>query len=83
MIGRKDWFESLKPFTSHKSVELGDKHPLHIEGFGTIGIKIKGGVQKIANVLFVRGLKKNLLSVSQLKKKKLRTVFDENGFVIF
>lgn len=44
MTGHRKWFESLKPYSLNKLVELGNKYPLNIQGIGMIAIKIKGKV---------------------------------------
>lgn len=66
----EEWFEIIKPYDLNKFVELGNNYPLHIKGIGQIAIKIDGKIQRIGNVLFVLGMKKNLMSVSQLSEKK-------------
>lgn len=80
VIGHADWFELLEPYSFNKSIELGDKYPLNIKGVRTITIELKGAIQKIGNVLFVLGLKNNLLSISLLRKKNPRTIFNKKGY---
>ena len=60
-------------YYSHK-VQLGDDYP--IKGMGEAYYKLKfGNIMKMKEVLYVPGLKKNLLSISALNKKYFRVTF--------
>ena len=60
---------------SHK-VQLGDDYQYPIKGMGEASYKLRtGDIMKIKEVLYVPGLKKNLLSISALNKKGSRVSF--------
>lgn len=63
--GDKCKFLSLKPFNKG-NVTVGNKAPGKIIGKGIV--KLKSGRGKAKDVLFVDGMKHNLLSVSQICK---------------
>ncbi|GAV71320.1 hypothetical protein CFOL_v3_14814, partial [Cephalotus follicularis] len=56
-------------------VTFGDNAKGKIKGFGTIG----NHKTSIRNVLFVDGLKHNLLSISQLCEKDCRVTFEKDS----
>ena len=58
---------------------FGDNSKGHIEGVGSIG---NHSSILIDNVLYVNGLKHNLLSISQLCDKGFNVLFDSNVFKI-
>ncbi|GKV35094.1 hypothetical protein SLEP1_g43407 [Rubroshorea leprosula] len=67
---RRDWFETYKPATS--TVVLGDDTTLPIVGIGNIRIKMYDGMVRTFEVHHVPGLKKNLISMSELDSKGCR-----------
>ncbi|GKV50375.1 hypothetical protein SLEP1_g57082 [Rubroshorea leprosula] len=67
---RRDWFETYKPATG--TVVLGDDTTLPIVGIGNIRIKMYDGMVKTFEVRHVPGLKKNLISMSELDSKGCR-----------
>ncbi|KAK8578905.1 hypothetical protein V6N13_142162 [Hibiscus sabdariffa] len=75
MTGDKSRFLELKP-KSGGVVTFGDNSKGHIEGIGSIG---NHSSILIENVLYVNGLKHNLLSISQLCDKGFNVLFDANG----
>ena len=59
----------------HK-VQLGDDYHYPIKGMGEASYKLKfGKSMKMKELLYVPGLKKNLLSISSLDKKGLGVAF--------
>ena len=57
-------------------VKLGDDFQYPIKGVGEASYKLDSGKSiKMKDVLFVLGLKKNLLSISALEKKGFRVAF--------
>ena len=74
MTGDKSRFMELKP-KSGEVVIFGDNSKSHIEGIGFIGNQSS---ILIGNVLYVDGLKHNLLSISQLCDKGFNVAFDAN-----
>ncbi|KAK8608159.1 hypothetical protein V6N13_023590 [Hibiscus sabdariffa] len=75
MTGDKSRFLELKP-KSGGVVTFGDNSKGHIEGIGSIG---NHSSILIDNVLYVNGLKHNLLSISQLCDKGFNVLFDASG----
>jgi len=69
----RDWFHTYEPIFEG-SVFMGNDHALEIAGIGTIKLKMyDGSIHTISGVRYVKGLKKNLLSVGQ---------FDSLGYKI-
>ncbi|GMI75526.1 hypothetical protein HRI_001221900 [Hibiscus trionum] len=75
MTGDMSRFMDLKP-KSGGVVTFGDNSKGHIKGIGSIG---NHSTILIENVLYVDGLKHNLLSISQLCDKGFNVLFDKNG----
>ncbi|CAN1273905.1 Retrovirus-related Pol polyprotein from transposon TNT 1-94 [Linum perenne] len=74
MTGEKRNFSSLKEFKGGKVV-FGDNNKSRIMGKGTIGNQFE---PVFHNVLFVPGLKHNLLSISQLCGTENRVIFEDD-----
>jgi hypothetical protein len=65
----------IRKDSPHK-VKLGDDYLYPIKGVGEASYKINSGKpMKMKEVLYVPGLKKNLLSISALDKKGFRVAF--------
>ena len=76
MTGYKDYFTDLVEKESHQKLKLGADYQYPIKGVGETSYKLKLGKQlKMKDVLYVPGLKKNLLSISGLEKKGFRIAF--------
>ena len=66
---------ALKIIPAHK-VKLGDDYHYPIKGSGEASYKLESGMSmKMKYVLFVSGLKKNLLSIFALDAKCMRVAF--------
>ena len=78
MIGDRSLF---KVFESKKcgNVTFGDGNKSHIKGKGTISLP---GLLDIANMLYVEGLKVNLLSISQICDQDFRVLFSKGKFLV-
>ena len=78
MIGYKESFVNLFEHESLDKVKLGDGYQYPIKGSGEASYKLYSGKSlKMKYVLYVPGLKKNLLSISALDAKRIRvTVVD-------
>jgi len=63
MTGDKEKLQSYSALEKGKKVSFGNDTPVVIKGKGTVQLKEK---VKAGNVLYVDGLKHNLLSVSQM-----------------
>ena len=68
MIGFKDSISNVRRKRFHTKVELGDNGTYAIEGIGSTSPKLESGWSlHLEEVLYVPGLKKNLLFVGVLK----------------
>ena len=69
MTGRKEWFISLDD-SSKSKVRFADDSSLIVEGIGRVAFRDTNGKETIIEeVLYVPGLKTNLLSLGQLLQK--------------
>ena len=76
MTGFKESFVKLSEHESPHKVKLGDDYQYPIKGSCESSYKLDSGKSmKMKNVLFVPGLKKNLLSISTLDAKGMRGYF--------
>ena len=76
MTGLKESFVNLSEHESTHKVKLGDDYQYPIKGSGEASYKLESGkYMKMKDVLFVPGLKKNLLSISALDPKFMRIAF--------
>ena len=76
MTGFKESFVKLFEHESTHKVKLGDDYQYRIKGSGESSYKLDSRKYlKMKNVLFVLGLKKNLLSISELDAKVMRVAF--------
>ena len=63
MTGRKDWFVNIKPSMTNM-VKFVNDNTLVAEGIGDVLIMRKDGKRSvISNVLYIPGMKSNLLSI--------------------
>ena len=70
MTGFKESFVKVSKHESPHKVKLGDDYQYLIKGSGGSSYKLESGKSmKMKDVLFVPGLKKNLLSISALDEK--------------
>ncbi|KAL5814583.1 hypothetical protein ACOSQ4_025224 [Xanthoceras sorbifolium] len=77
MTGNKNIFGILND-SFQSEVKIGDDKRLQVKGKGDILIQTKKGVKRITDVLYVPGLKHNLLSVGQLLQKGHDVIFKED-----
>ena len=76
MIGKKQTMSRIKEKNSPQKVSLGDDYQYPIKGIGESIYKIYSITSmKMKELLYVLGLKKNLLSISTLDKKGYRISF--------
>ena len=76
MTGKKQTLSKLEENNSPQKVSLGDDYQYPIKGIGESSYKLDSGTSmKMKEVLYVPGLKKNLLSISTLYKKGYRVAF--------
>ena len=70
MKGQNKTLSNLEEKSSPQKVSLGDDYQYPIKGVGEASYKLDSGDPlKMKDVLYVPGLKKNLLSISALDKK--------------
>jgi hypothetical protein len=71
-----------KSFAEH--AELGDDKCYKIEGVGSISFKLESGARlHIDEVLYVLGLKKNLLSLATLEDKGYWVIFKDKKALLW
>jgi hypothetical protein len=76
MTGYKDSLSNLTHKDSPRKVKLGDDYQYPIKGVGEASCKLdSGNPMKMKEVLYVPGLKKNLLSILALDHKGYRVAF--------
>lgn len=78
---------ALTDLTEHKSsieVEMGDETSYSIQGIGSTSFRLDSSTDlKITEILYVPGIKKNLLSVSALEDKGFRVTFMEGKALLW
>ena len=79
MIGDKEKLQSYNALEKEKKVSFGIETLEVIKGKGYVLLKEK---VKAVNVMYVDGLKHNLLSVSQMCDQGNEVVFRSNGCVV-
>ncbi|MCO5587489.1 hypothetical protein L7F22_041438 [Adiantum nelumboides] len=83
ITSRKDLFSSLDAAPAGKKVTCANNASYPIKGVGKILITISDGSDLcLPDVLYVPGIKKNLLSVSSLAKNGLRVIFEDDRCII-
>jgi hypothetical protein len=76
MTGQRDILSSLTENNFPHKVTLGDDYQYPIKGVGESNYKLDSGTpMKMKDVLYVPGLKKNLLSILVLDNKGFRVAF--------
>jgi hypothetical protein len=69
---------------SFVEVEMGDEATYSIQGIGSTSFQLDSDTTlKITKILYVPGIKKNLLSVSALKDKGFRVTFMEGKALLW
>ncbi|WP_287256536.1 hypothetical protein, partial [Stenotrophomonas sp.] len=79
MTGDKEKLESYSALEKGKKVSFGNDTPATIKGKGTAQLKER---VKAGNVLYVDGLRHNLLSVSQMCDQRTEVIFRSNGCLV-
>ncbi|MCO5559738.1 hypothetical protein L7F22_013340 [Adiantum nelumboides] len=83
ITSRKDLFCSLDAAPAGKKVTCANNASYSIKGVGKILITISDGSNLcLPDVLYVPGIKKNLLSVSSLAKNGLRVIFEDDRCIV-
>ncbi|MCO5603740.1 hypothetical protein L7F22_057892 [Adiantum nelumboides] len=83
ITSRKDLFSSLDAAPAGKKVTCANNASYPIKGVGKILITNSDGSDLcLPDVLYVPGIKKNLLSVSSLAKNGLRVIFEDDRCIV-
>ena len=70
MTGESGQLHTLSKEPSSHAVELGDNNNYAVKGLGSTSLKLENGAKlHLSNILYVLGLKNNLLSISCLEEK--------------
>ena len=83
ITSRKDLFRSLDAAPAGKQVTCANNSSYPIKGVGEISFTIADGTDLcLSDVLYVPGIKRNLLSVSSLSKNGFRVIFEDDTCVV-
>eukprot|EP00253_Pinus_taeda_P026363 PITA_26363 len=83
MTGKRDCFEFLEESACGSKIYLRDDSGYEIKGCGDIPVKLPSGdIKHLRNVLYVPGIKKNLIFVSMITDQDMQVKFFKNGCVI-
>ncbi|CAL0332992.1 unnamed protein product [Lupinus luteus] len=83
MTSHKEWLTGFDPSRTNK-VRFADDSTLKVEGAGDVVIQRSNGTQAlISDVLFVPGMKYNLLSIGQLVQKGFTAVMGSGQVELF
>jgi predicted aspartyl protease len=84
MTGDRKNFSSMKENETPHKVELGDKNSYAVKGIGQATINMESGNSiHLSNVLYVLGLKKNLVSIYCLEEKGDRVAFLDGKVLVW
>ena len=79
ITSRKCFFDSLQSSPSAKRVSCANNSSYSVCGIGEIVLTVVDGLDfRFYDVLYVRGIKKNSLSVSSLNKRGFQVVFEDD-----
>eukprot|EP00253_Pinus_taeda_P010156 PITA_10156 len=83
MTGKKEFFDSLEESTYRSKIYLGDDSGYEIKGYGVIPVKLTNGkISHLKNVLYIPGIKKNLISVYMMTDQDMQVEFFKTHCVI-
>ena len=83
MTGRHDWFIKLDD-SSQGKIRFADDSSLNSEGSGRVVLRDSGGREVVIDgVLYVPGLKTNLISLGQLLQKGFMMEMKKNGLNVY
>jgi hypothetical protein len=84
MTGYKEILSDFETKSFAEHVELGDDKCYKIEGVGSISFRLESGARlHVDEVLYVPGLKKNLLSVATLEDKGYWVIFKDRKALLW
>jgi hypothetical protein len=83
MTCNKNWYANFKETHNGANIYLGDDRTHQIKGYGDIHVTLLNGtVRHIRNVVYVPGIKKNLISVSTITDRNLKVEFFKNYCIV-
>jgi hypothetical protein len=83
MTCNKMWYTNFKETQNGASIYLGDDRADQIKGYGDIPVTFPNGiVRHIRNVVYVPGIKKNLIFVSTITYQDLKVEFFNNYCIV-
>ena len=72
----KEWFDEYHESTNETHIYLGDNRSHKIQGYGVVCVNLPNGqMKRIHNVLYVPGIKKNLIFVLSITDQNLNVEF--------
>ena len=83
MTGYREVLSNFRKKSCSTQVELGDEVRYEVNGFGSISFQLDSDSTLHLEVLYVPGLKKNLISVSVLLNKGYSVVFTEKKTLLW
>ena len=84
MTGFKDSISNVRKKRFHTKVELGDNGTYAIEGIVSTSLRLESGWSlHLEEVLYVPGLKKNLLSIGVLEDKGYTVAFTKGKAIMW
>ena len=83
MIGRKDWFVNIQEPPSHGRIRFADNSSLIVRVGKVVLRDLDGREIIVENVLYVPGLKTNLMSLGQLLEKGFSTKMEDSCLSVF
>jgi hypothetical protein len=83
MTCNKLWYTNFKETQNGANIYLGDDRAHQIKGYRDIPMTLSNGtVHHIHNVVYVPGIKKNLISVSTITDQNLKVEFFKNYCIV-
>eukprot|EP00253_Pinus_taeda_P003869 PITA_03869 len=81
--GKKEFFDSLEENTYESKIYLGDDSGYEIKDYGVIQVKLSNGkISHLKKILYVPGIKKNLIYVSMMTDQDMQVEFFKTHCVI-
>ena len=78
MSCKKEWFDEYHENIDGTHIYLGDNRSHKVQGYGVINVNLPNGQMKhIHNVMYVPGIKKNLIFVSTITDNDLKVEFSK------
>jgi len=83
MTCNRDWYQTFKETSNGSNIYLGDDRAYQIKGHGDILVTLPNGSDRlIQNVVYVPGIKKNLISVSTITDQNLKVEFFKSHCIV-